>query len=211
ALGPLPGPRTAPPATARRYRAGSFGGGWGPVLVPSGIGGAIGLEEWSGARLAEVRPTITVDEGRGVVDLRAVVERADLLDDSSLTGGARLLDPAGRGIDDLATSVAADEFDLGLSAEDAQLWWPRGCGGQPLYTIVLELLDADHDPLDSRIRRIGFRTAGVVEEPDEIGTSFTIVVNDSPILAKGANWIPDDAFPSRLSAEDYRASIIDAY
>jgi len=189
----------------------NFGWDWGPVLVTSGIGGEIGLEEWSGARLAEVRPTITVDEGRGVVDLRAVVERADLLDDSSLTVGARLLDPAGREIDDLATSVAADEFDLRLSAEDAQLWWPRGYGEQPLYTIVLELLDADHDPLDSRIRRIGFRTAGVVEEPDEIGTSFTIVVNDSPILAKGANWIPDDAFPSRLSAEDYRASIIDAY
>src|SRR5699024_9845980 len=91
-----------------------------------------------------------------------------------------------------------------------QLWWPRGYGDQPLYTVEVDLHDADHRVLDSRVRRIGFRTAGVREEPDEIGTSFTVVVNDRPILAKGANWIPDDCFPARLTAADYRASITDA-
>src|SRR5699024_1302088 len=40
--------------------------------------------------------------------------------------------------------------------------------------------------------------------------SFTIVVNDRPVLAKGANWIPDDCFPVRLTAEDYRAGVADA-
>lgn len=178
-LGKLPVTGNDLPYNAIRKMACNFGWDWGPVLVTSGIAGEIGLEEWSGARLAEVRPQVTVAEGHGSVDLRALIERADILDDTV----------------------------VGLRA---QLWWPRGYGDQPLYTVRIDLLDADRALLDSRVRRIGFRTAGVVEEPDEIGTSFTIVVNDRPILAKGANWIPDDCFPSRLTAEDYRASITDA-
>ena len=209
-LGAMPVTGNDLPYNAIRKMACNFGWDWGPVLVTSGIVGQISLEEWSGARLAEVRPQVTVSEGCGTVDLRALIERAEILDDSAVTVAARLLDPAGREIDDVAQSVAADEFDLRVSTSDPQLWWPRGYGDQPLYTVRIDLLDADHVLLDSRVRRIGFRTAGVVEEPDGLGTSFTIVVNDRPILAKGANWIPDDCFPSRLGAEDYRASITDA-
>src|SRR5699024_4898991 len=62
-------------------------------------------------------------------------------------------------------------------------------------------------PLDAVSHRIAFRTAGVVEEPDEVRTSFTVVVNDRPVLVKGANWIPDDYFPTRLTAEDYARGV----
>src|SRR5699024_12701419 len=90
------------------------------------------------------------------------------------------------------------------------VWQPAGRGGQPLYTVRITRRDEQGRELDARERRIGFRTAGVREEADEIGTSFTIVVNDRPVLAKGANWIPDDCFPVRLTAEDYRAGVADA-
>ena len=210
-LGTLPVTGNDLPYNAIRKMACNFGWDWGPVLVTSGIGGPIGLEEWSGARLAEVRPRVTVEGGRGEVAVQGLLERADLLDDSELALTARLLDPAGQLVDEAAASSAEDRLDLRLVAEDPQLWWPRGYGDQPLYTVEITLHDAGGAVRDRREHRIGFRTAGVVEEPDEIGTSFTIVVNDRPILAKGANWIPDDCFPSRLSAEDYRASIADAY
>ncbi len=36
-------------------------------------------------------------------------------------------------------------------------------------------------------------------EPDEWGESFTFVVNGVPIFAKGADWIPADSFPTRIS------------
>ena len=218
-LGVLPVTGNDLPYNAIRKMACNFGWDWGPVLVTSGIAGPIGLEEWSGARLAEVRPQVTVEPGagagsepgaRGLVDLTALIERADLLDETAVTVSARLLDPAGQQVQELIRSTAEDEIDLRLSAADPQLWWPRGYGEQPLYTVAIELRDAADQVLDARAHRIGFRTAGVLEEPDEIGTSFTIVVNDRPILAKGANWIPDDCFPVRLTAEDYRASITDA-
>jgi beta-mannosidase len=226
-LGVLPVTGNDLPYNAIRKMACNFGWDWGPVLVTSGIAGPIGLEEWSGARLAEVRPQVTVEpstgigagagsgadsEGgaRGLVDLTALVERADLLDDSAVTVTARLLDPAGRQLDELSRSSTDDEAGLHLAAADPQLWWPRGYGDQPLYTVIIELRDTEQRVLDAHEHRIGFRTAGIVEEPDEIGTSFTLVVNGRPILAKGANWIPDDCFPVRLTAEDYRASLNDA-
>ena len=218
-LGVMPVTGNDLPYNAIRKMACNFGWDWGPVLVTSGIAGPIGLEEWSGARLAEVRPQVTVEPGagagsepgaRGLVDLTALIERADLLDETAVTVSARLLDPAGQQVQELIRSTAEDEIDLRLSAADPQLWWPRGYGEQPLYTVAIELRDAADQVLDAREHPIGFRTAGVIEEPDEIGTSFTIVVNDRPILAKGANWIPDDCFPVRLTAEDYRASITDA-
>ncbi|HEX7351319.1 glycoside hydrolase family 2 protein [Brachybacterium sp.] len=209
-LGTMPVTGNDLPYNAIRKMACNFGWDWGPVLVTSGIAGPIGLEEWSAARLAEVRPRVTVAEGRGEVALHSLIERADLLDDSALAVTARLRDPAGQLVDETTLETAHDELDLHLSVADPQLWWPRGYGDQPLYTVEIALHDADGTPHDVREHRIGFRTAGVAEEPDEIGTSFTILVNDRPILAKGANWIPDDCFPVRLTAEDYRASITDA-
>ena len=210
-LGAMPVTGNDLPYNAIRKMACNFGWDWGPVLVTSGIAGPIGLEQWSTARLAEVRPQVTVEPGaRGLVDLTALIERADLLDDSAVTVAARLLDPSGQQIDESTRTTAEDETALQLTAADPQLWWPRGYGDQPLYTVVLELRDAHGALLETREHRVGLRTAGVQEEPDEIGTSFTVVVNDRPILAKGANWIPDDCFPSRLTVEDYRASIADA-
>ncbi|WP_226832186.1 glycoside hydrolase family 2 protein [Brachybacterium sp. FME24] len=214
-LGDLPAVGNDLPYNAIRKMACNFGWDWGPVLVTSGISGPIGLEEWSTARLESVRPQVTVTDGRGVVDLRALVEQARGRSagpggDTTVIVAARLLDPAGERVDDVAVSSRDEEFDLQLSALDPQLWWPRGYGDQPLYTVAIDLLDADHVLLDSREHRVGFRTAGVVELPDEIGTSFTVTVNGTPILAKGANWIPDDCFPSRLTSEDYRAAVADA-
>src|SRR5918995_1782527 len=48
-----------------RKSACNFGWDWGPTLVTAGIWQPIGLEAWSTARLARVRPLVTVDGGAG--------------------------------------------------------------------------------------------------------------------------------------------------
>ncbi len=58
--------------------------------------------------------------------------------------------------------------------------------------------------LDSTSRRVGFRTVRWDTEPDAAGTPFTLIVNDQPVFVKGANWIPDDALPVRITRDRLR-------
>ncbi len=56
-------------------------------------------------------------------------------------------------------------------------------------------------------RRLGFRTVRLDTTADATGSAFTFVVNDRPLFVRGVNWIPDDPFPSRVTAERYHQRI----
>ena len=99
--------------------------------------------------------------------------------------------------------------DLDFHVQNPELWWPNGSGAQPLYEIQLALMDGDIT-LDSRSRRIGLRTIELRQEKDKWGRSFAFVINGSPIFCKGANWVPADQFPARVTREQYRDLISSA-
>jgi beta-mannosidase len=50
---------------------------------------------------------------------------------------------------------------------------------------------------------VGLRTVEVVHEEDAAGKSFTLHVNGAPVFMKGANYIPQDSFVSRVTDERY--------
>ncbi len=52
--------------------------------------------------------------------------------------------------------------------------------------------------------RTGLRSVELRRTSDTWGKSFTFVINGIPIFAKGANVIPFDSFPSRVTAEKHR-------
>ena len=68
-MGYLPVPTTASahPINFIRKMACNFGWDWGPALITAGIWRPIALESWSTARLARVRPAVTVTGGHGRV------------------------------------------------------------------------------------------------------------------------------------------------
>ncbi|MFJ8536096.1 glycoside hydrolase family 2 protein [Streptomyces sp. NPDC093591] len=185
----------AEPYQYLRKMACSFGWDWGPTLVTAGIWRPVRLEQWSTARIARVRPLVTVEQGTGHVELAVDVERTRVeapLTVEATVGGVR----ARAEIDGTGGVVR-------LTVPDVELWWPRGYGEQPLYDVELTLLQGG-DALDVWRRRVGFRTAELDRRPDEHGTGFTLVVNGERLFARGVNWIPDDVFPSRITRERYR-------
>ncbi|MEV7404502.1 glycoside hydrolase family 2 protein [Streptomyces sp. NPDC091267] len=209
-LGPRPNAYPEPFNFVRKM-ASSFGWDWGPTLVTAGIWREARLERWSTARLAEVRPEVTVGaDGTGRLLVHAEVERT--------TAGARralrvAVEVAGvRAHVDLP--AGATTADVELDVTDAELWWPRGYGEQPLYACTVTLTDTTHasesatsaapEPLDTWERRIGFRTVELDTTADTAGSGYTLVINGERLFVRGVNWIPDDALITRVDAPRYR-------
>ncbi|MEV1144199.1 glycoside hydrolase family 2 protein [Micromonospora sp. NPDC049799] len=177
-----------------RKMACNFGWDWGPTLVTAGVWRPIGLHAWSAARLATVRPLVTVDGTDGRVELHVEVERAA---DAPLTvraavagGAAEATIPAGE-----RTAV------LTSTVRDPERWWPRGYGEQARHDLDVTLCGPDGATLDTWSRRVGFRSVRLDTTEDDHGAAFTLYVNDVPVFVRGVNWIPDDAFPSRITRE----------
>ena len=96
-----------------------------------------------------------------------------------------------------------------LRVANPQLWWPAGHGEQPLYTLEVSLT-RNGETLDTWTSRIGLRQVRLDTELDDIGSKFILEINGKPIFCKGANWIPDDCFVTRVTPERYRERITQA-
>ncbi len=199
-LGDLPNAYPEPFNFIRKMAC-NFGWDWGPTLVTSGIWREIYLESWSGVRFAGVRPLVME-----ATEARARLEVFVALG-GDLIGGTlqvSLTDPQGVVVVAAAVDVSGADARLSLNVDAPQRWWPRGHGEQPLYTLVLTLGEALWQG------RIGLRTAELDTTPDEIGAAFTLKISGKPIFCKGANWIPDDCFPHRVTPKRYRERITQA-
>lgn len=99
----------------------------------------------------------------------------------------------------------------------AQLWWPQGYGAPNLYTVTAQVCHQGR-VVAERVDRVGIRqltlrrteTAGAAWAPVSTGSGaaridmppdpeshFVFYVNYQPVMIKGANWVPLDAFHSR--------------
>jgi len=179
-----------------RKMACNFGWDWGPTLVTAGIWREVRLEHWSTARLAEVRPVVSA---HGDVALHLKVERTG--SGIGRTLRATVLIAGEQAHVDLPPGQ--DSALLEITVADVELWWPRGYGSQALYRCRVSLA-ADGQMLDSWTRRVGFRSIELDTSADEHGSGFALVVNGVRLFARGVNWIPDDVFPSRITAARYR-------
>ena len=186
-------------------------------MANAGIWREIGIDSWSGVRIASVRPLVDVAaDGTGLLNVHVEIERA---------GKGRIMSPyechsvraavpvhvglSGFGADVAADGVVAEgrnETVLTLAVPEAKLWWPIGYGDQPLYDVAVAAGDSAEAAWNGHV---GFRTVHVDTRADNVGRPFQIYVNDVPVHAHGYNWIPDDAFIARVAERDYERGIRD--
>jgi beta-mannosidase len=198
AQGPLPNAYPTPFNFIRKMAA-NFGWDWGPQLVTAGMWKGVRLESWSTARIASWETTVTATEQTGSARVTVEVEWSQ----QPIPGFSLEADVAGVQV---SAEVAGSTTRLVLDVPDPELWWPRGLGRQPLSDLRVVLKNGATS-FDERSRRIGFRSVELDTREDAEGRAFTIVVNGRPVFVRGANWIPDDCFPSRVTAERYRERI----
>jgi len=193
-LGPRPRPYPLP-YEAIRKSACSFGWDWGIATATSGIWRPVRLESWALARLDDVRIVASPNGAGGRVEVMAGIARAD---ETPLA----LVVTVGAASTRVEVPAASTSACATVDVEQVERWWPAGHGDQALYDVHVTLA-AEGQTVDETTRRVGFRSLRWDTTPDAAGTPFQLIVNDRPIFVKGVNWIPDDAFPSRVDRTRY--------
>jgi beta-mannosidase len=186
-----------------RKAAYEYGWDWGPRFVTSGIWRPARLEAWDKVRIADfsIRQR---DVSKDVAHLDAEVEV-----EAAATGAAKVsvqYNDNGRPVTlSTVANVHAGRNVIVLPAEIAKpkLWYPAGYGDQPLYEFTAQVGTAGQVS-EQRKAKAGLRSIVLDRHLDKWGRSFQFIVNGIPVFAKGADVIPFDSFPNRVTTADYR-------
>jgi beta-mannosidase len=195
-----------------------FGWDWGPMLPDAGIWRSIFLEGWSVARLSDVYIT-QEHSADGSVTLQAKIqaEAAELkrfwVENRSLSILLRIKSPSENNCVIEITKAITDmtaASEINCVIEKPELWWPNGLGAQPLYSVEVELREADSiSVLDYWQRRIGLRSMTISTKEDQWGNEFALTVNGVKVFAMGADYIPEDSVFPRINKERTRRLLED--
>lgn len=193
------GEKTSPHTRKAPYQ---FGWDWGPRFVTSGIWRPVYIEAWDEARVEDLHilpKQVTAAAASVSAEVEVVADRnatATLIIDN-------LSDKKIAAKREVSLTAGSNRVALDFVVPRPALWWPNGLGAHPLYSFKARLL-INGKPIDEKATRTGLRSLELRQQPDASGKSFTFVVNGVPVFAKGANWIPADSFPTRISKAKYR-------
>jgi beta-mannosidase len=179
-----------------------FGWDWGPRFVTSGIFRPAYLETWDEARISDI---FTEQE-----DVSAAVAHLDVHTTvlASHSENATVDMTYGTGDKTLHTSRSitlgegSNRISVPIDIARPELWFPAGYGAQPIYHFHVSVKTNGRE-LDAKDVKTGLRSVVLRRDLDQWGRSFEFVVNGIPIFAKGADVIPFDSFPSRVTDQQY--------
>ncbi len=179
-----------------------FGWDWGPRLPDAGIFRQVYIETITKAALSGVNIEQFHEDGSVLLMPTALIN--EYCEDERMSETELVLtvtDPDGQ--------VFEQDIDGTVLIENPKLWFPRGYGEQPLYT-VKAVLYADGEQLDIWEKRIGLRTMTVNQDKTEWGENFAHEVNGIKIFAMGADYVPEDNLFGRISRERTERLLKDA-
>lgn len=186
-----------------RKSASNFGWDWGIRAVTAGIWRDIRLERWDRVAMTRLTVVPTLEGAAGVVRVTAELSYADDVKETDLRV------QVGDHIAEVRTDAGEPVVSFELRVPDVDVWWPVGYGDQPLYEaqVVISIDGVAHARTS---RTVGFRSVSVATDADAHGREFCLVVNGRRIWTRGINWIPDDAFVTRVDADRYDARLSEA-
>ena len=186
----------------------SFGWDWSTRLLNVGIYKPVWLEWASEVRMGQIVILTDVEENlaNAIIQTKLHVEVVSV---KSVPGQVRIRVPEANC--ELSKEIdfvpGTDVIELGCQIPNPNLWWPVGQGAQPLYTVEVELW-VNGVVIGRNSKKVGFRRVRINQDKHpENGNYFTIEINNRPIFAKGANFVPADMIFARIDRQRYETLI----
>lgn len=180
-----------------------YGWDWAPCLPSAGIWKDIYIQGCDTAYIEHLACSQSFEGGTAILEVEAHI--------NSSAGTEIGLEAVLSGPDKTQAASACKKFQiaddchkhtLALTVSNPDLWNPNGYGKQPLYTLELKLRKGT-DTIDIKKCRIGLRKLRLIHGKGANGGDFHFEINGNAVFAKGANWVPADTFPARVSQEKY--------
>jgi len=160
-----------------------FGWDWGPMLPDMGLYRDVALEAYD----VKIKSTeIRQRHENGRVWLSLSLEPSDVFEE--MEASVKIYAPDGGSEEHALSLCGKTEIEI----LEPKLWWPKGLGGQVLYTLCFELrLNGKAE--DGIEKNVGLRTMTVSREKDEYGEEFCACVNGVKFFSMGADYVPEDS------------------
>jgi beta-mannosidase len=186
-----------------------LGWDWSTRLLNVGIWKSVRLE-WTtaAARVDQLVPLaeLSADLQTGTVRARLFVEGLGR-DECQGELIAELVDTGTRVSAPVQLAPGLHPYEVLLTLQHPDLWWPVGHGSPTLYQLRVTLV-VDGTVVGEQTARIGFRYVRIDQSPHPVsGRYFTVEINNKPIFLKGANLVPADMIVARIDHDRYAALV----
>lgn len=203
---------TAPYTRKAPYQ---YGWDWGPRFLTEGIWQPIHLEMWDELRIDNFH----IHQESITPALANITAEVDIEASQPTTATLTLAHDempgpqAADGFQTLQLNAGMNHISIPVRIASPKLWYPVGYGPQNRYRFSASIKIGKRIAAQSETKT-GLRSIELRRVADQWGKSFEFVVNGILVYAKGADVIPFDSFPNRVTPAIHRGilqSAVDAH
>jgi beta-mannosidase len=193
---------TAPYTRKAPYQ---YGWDWGPRFLTEGIWQPVRLETWDSLRIDNFH----THQQKIAADMAGVTAELDIEAGKATTATLNLAHdelsgaPTADGSQTLQLDAGMNHVSFPIRIAKPRLWYPVGYGAQSRYRFFAVIRTGREVAAQAQVKT-GLRSVELRRIPDQWGKSFEFVVNGIAVFGKGADVIPFDSFPNRVTPEVHR-------
>ena len=184
----------------------NYGWDWGPRFMTEGIWQPVRLETWDAMRIDNFH----IHQQKVSADMALVMAELDIEAGQATTASLALAQgelsgaQTADGTQTLTLDAGMNHVSFPIRIAAPKLWYPVGYGAQNRYRFTASILIGKKVEAAHAEVKTGLRSLELRRQADQWGKSFEFVVNGITVFSKGADVIPFDSFPNRVTPEIHR-------